>query len=150
MAGVKGRSGRKPSRRKYVPVKRADGFLNANPRKSKRYNEVYSRLYARLQPHIKDTDDVTFNLLVQKFTSWLEAQEDLAADGNFDIDPKTGRKVPSAAFKVERGLFADLVQICALWGLAPKFRGGLTENETIKPAEPIVESYISADPGESL
>lgn len=152
MAGVKGRSGRKPARRKYIPTKRADGFLNVNPRKSKRYNELYSRLYARLGPTIKETDEVSFNLLVQKLTSWMEAQEVLAADGNFDFDPKTGRKVPSAAWKVERGIFADLVQLCALFGLAPKFRSVLTlpQTDPVSEAKTVVDSFIDTDPGESI
>lgn len=151
MAGVKGRSGRKPARRKYIPVKRADGFLNVNPRKSKRYNELYDRLYSRLAPIIKETDEVTFNLLVQKLTSWIEAQEALAADGVFDFDPKTGRKVPSAAWKVERGNFADLLQVCALFGLAPKFRTVLQpDKDPVSEAKTVIDQFIDNDPGDSL
>lgn len=148
MAGVKGRSGRKPGKRKYIPVKRADGFLNANPRKTKRFNELYARMYAKLQPHLKETDDLTFNLLIQKIVSWLEAQEALAAAGNFDTDPKTGRRIQSAEFKVERDAFADLMQLIPLFGLAPKFRAILLDpTKEIKTAQPVVDQFISDDPG---
>lgn len=153
MAGVKGRSGRKPARRRCTPVRPADGILVVNARKSKRYLEMYQRLYSRLNPLLKDTDELTFNLLVQKAADWIAANERLAADGFTDTEPKTGRIVPSAAFKVERGVFADLLQLCNLFGLAPKLRSVLNPPQQKDPADQaktIVDQFITDDPGDAL
>lgn len=152
MAGVKGRSGRKPARRKCRPTKPADGFLVVNSRKSARYLEMYQRLYSRLDPVLKDTDELTFNMLVQKAADWFLAQERLAAEGFTEPDPKTGRQIPSAAYRIERGIFADLLQLCTLYGLAPKLRSILNPpaKDPVAEAKPIVDQFISDDPGDSI
>lgn len=151
MAGVKGRSGRKPKRKKAAPpVKRADGFLCVNPRKSPLYQDYYERLYSRLHDVIKETDELTFNLLVQKTVAWIEASALLAREGATEVDAKTGRSRPSGAFLVEHSAFEDLLRCCALFGLAPKFRGVTPGTQTEKAVDAVVDSFINADPGGAL
>ena len=151
MAGVKGRSGRKPKKRRAAPpVPRSDGFLCVNSRKSPMYQEYYERLYSRLHDVMRETDELTFNLLVQKTVSWLEANAALAREGATEVDAKTGRSRPSGAFLVEHSAFEDLLRCCALFGLAPKFRGVTPGTQTEKAVDAFVNSFINADPGCAL
>lgn len=48
-----------------------------------------------------------------------EAAADMARDGKYEVDPKTGRRLPSAAYKIFRETWKDFMDIGAKLGLSP-------------------------------